>query len=235
MRFIVKRWEGMGGSEPEHYILPHHARRTAQEKAQPGHSGAGPIFTEPMAHIYRAARGILKDAGLAHLDPYDMRSHAITKLLSNPEVSDQMYTEIVGHVGNAMKRRYSKQRMDKKRGAMDAMCRTQIDLCEQQAELEVLARKQQVESEVRTSLGLPEKAVHAPTSQGWIPIAHPSIQAEIDRRVALALEDRHSRSRTPGRPLRRRLIRRRRLDNIATSVLRPSVPNVVMFPGPRRA
>jgi hypothetical protein len=28
------------------------------------------------------------------------RSHAITKLLSNPEVSDQMYTEIVGHVGN---------------------------------------------------------------------------------------------------------------------------------------
>ena len=110
-----------------------------------------------MAHIYRAARGILKDAGLPHLDPYDMRSHAITKLLSNPEVSDQMYTEIVGHVGNAMKRRYSKQRMEKKRGAMDAMCRTQIDLCEQQAEYEVLARKQQVESEVRTLLGLPEK------------------------------------------------------------------------------
>ena len=134
MRFIVKRWEDMGGSEPVHYILPHHARRTAQEKAQPGHAGAGPLFTEPMAHIYRAARGILKDAGLAHLDPYDMRSHAITKLLSNPEVSDQMYTEIVGHVGDAMKRRYSKRRMEKKRGAMDAMCRRQIDLCEQQAE-----------------------------------------------------------------------------------------------------
>jgi hypothetical protein len=26
-----------------------------------------------MAHIYRAARGILKDAGLPHLDPYDMQ------------------------------------------------------------------------------------------------------------------------------------------------------------------
>jgi hypothetical protein len=178
MRFIMKRWEDMGGSEPEHYILPHHARRTAQEKAQPGHAGAGPIFTEPMAHIYRAARGILKDAGLDHLDPYDMRSHAITKLLSDPNVSDQMYTEIVGHVGNAMKRRYSKQRMEKKRGAMDAMCRMQIDLCEQQAESEVLARKQQVESEVRTSLGLPEKPLlaearperpeHTPTPQGQL-------------------------------------------------------------------
>ena len=51
---------------------------------------------EPMGHIYRAARGILKDAGLDHLDPYDMRSHAITKLLSNPEVSDQVYTRLWG-------------------------------------------------------------------------------------------------------------------------------------------
>jgi hypothetical protein len=156
-----------------------------------------------------------------------MRSHAITKLLSDPSVSDQVYTEIVGHVGNAMKRRYSKQRMEKKRGAMDAMCRTQIDLCEQQAESEATARKQQAESEVRTSLGLPEKKMpehpeQTSTPQGRIPsIGYPSIQA--------------SRSRTPGRFLRRRLIRRRRLDNIATPVLHPSAPNVVSFPGPKRA
>jgi hypothetical protein len=137
--------------------LDPNARRTPEEKKHPGHTAAGPIFTEPMGHIYRAARGILHDAGLDHLDPYDMRSHAITKLLSDPNVSDQMYTEIVGHVGDAMKRRYSKQRMEKKRVAMDAMCKKQIDLCEQQAESEVMARKQQVESEVRTSLGLPER------------------------------------------------------------------------------
>ena len=60
--------------------------------------------------------------GLSHLKVYDMRSHAITKLLSDPQVSDQMYTEIAGHVGEAMKRRYSKQRMEKKKIAMDAMC-----------------------------------------------------------------------------------------------------------------
>lgn len=126
MRWIVKRWEEMGGSDPDHYILPHHARRTPEEQKQRGHTAAGPIFTEPMGQIYRAARGILHDAGLDHLDPYDMRSHAITKLLSNPDVSDQMYTEIVGHVGNAMKRRYSKQRMEKKRVAMDAMCKKHV-------------------------------------------------------------------------------------------------------------
>ena len=107
MRWIVKRWENLGGTAADQYILPHHARRTTEEKSQRGHAGAGPIFTEPMGHIYRAARESSTDAGLGHLDPYDMRSHAITKLLSNPEVSDQMYTEIVGHVGNAMKRRYS--------------------------------------------------------------------------------------------------------------------------------
>jgi hypothetical protein len=179
-----------------------------------------------------------------------MRSHAITKLLSDPNVSDQMYTEIVGHVGNAMKRRYSKQRMEKKRGAMDAMCRTQIDLCEQQAELEVLARKQQVESEVRTSLGLPEKPVLAEaraerceqtsTPQGRLPnIEHPSIQAEIDRRVALALKDSRGRSRTSDKSLRRRLTRRRRLANSANreqvGLMRgPSAPTVVLFPGPTR-
>jgi hypothetical protein len=53
IRWIVKRWEGMGGSDPDQYILPHHARRTDQEKAQPGHAGAGPIFDEPIGHIYR--------------------------------------------------------------------------------------------------------------------------------------------------------------------------------------
>ncbi len=246
MRWIVKRWEKLGGTDAGQYILPHHARRTTEEKSQRGHAAAGPIFSEPMGHIYRAARGILHDAGLDHLDPYDMRSHAITKLLSNPEVSDQMYTEIVGHVGNAMKRRYSKQRMENKRGAMDAMCRTQINLYEQQAEAEILARRQQVESESRIPLGLPEKkATECPeyTSmpQRQIPnIEHPSIQAEIDRRVALALGARRSTSRISERPLRRKLIRRRRLASNANgehigTIQRPSAPNVISFPGNRSA
>jgi integrase len=34
MRWIVRRWEQLGGSEPEQYILPHHARRKAEEQAE---------------------------------------------------------------------------------------------------------------------------------------------------------------------------------------------------------
>ena len=67
----------------------------------------------PMGHIYRAARGILKDVGLSHLDPYDMRSHAITKLLSAPNVSDQVYEELSDHSGRQMRMRYSKQRLER--------------------------------------------------------------------------------------------------------------------------
>ena len=122
-RWIVKRWEELGGSEPEQYILPHHARRSDEEKRCKGHKRKQPpIFTEPMGHIYRAARSILKEAGLSHLDPYDMRSHCITKLLSDPQVSEQMYTEIVGHVSKKMRTRYSKQRLENKRVHMEKMC-----------------------------------------------------------------------------------------------------------------
>jgi hypothetical protein len=112
--------------------------------------------------------------------------------------------------------------MEKKRGAMDAMCRTQIDLCEQQAEA-------------------PELSEKASTPQGQVPsFENPAIQAEIDRRVALALETRRATFRTPERPLNRRLIRRRRPAMSGTrehleASSRPSATNVVSFPGPRRA
>lgn len=128
MRFIIRRWEDLGGTEPAQYILPHHARRTDEEKACKGHKRKSPpIWTEPMGHIYRAARGILQEAGLGHLDPYDMRSHACTKLLSDPDVSDQVYEEITGHKGQAMRRRYSKQRLEKKGMALDRMASAIVD------------------------------------------------------------------------------------------------------------
>ena len=126
VRWIVKRWQQLGGNGEDQYILPHHARRTLEEKTERGHVGAGPIFTEPMGHIYRAARGILHDAGLDHLDPYDMRSHFITKILSDPNVSDQMGNELFGHASKAMRRRYSKQRMELKKVHVDAMCKKQV-------------------------------------------------------------------------------------------------------------
>ena len=123
MRWILKRWESLGGTEPEQYILPHHARRTPDQQAGRGHQRhSPPIFTEPMGHIYRAARGILKEAGLSHLDPYDMRSHFITKISEDPDVSDETYEQLTGHKGTAMRKRYAKPRMIKKAAAVGKLC-----------------------------------------------------------------------------------------------------------------
>jgi integrase len=123
MRWILRRWENLGGSEPTQYILPHHAHRPEEERKAAGHKRKSPPdFTQPMGHIYRAARGILKEAGLGHMDPYDMRSHFGTKLLSDPTVSDQMFQEIFGHGNTRTRDRYSKQRIEKKAVALDTLC-----------------------------------------------------------------------------------------------------------------
>ena len=127
VRWLLHRWEKLGGTESNQYILPHNATRDPNTKQRKGHKRTDPPdFSTPMGHIYRAARGILKDAGLSHLDPYDMRSHAITKLLSDPNVSDQVYEELSGHSGRQMRMRYSKQRLEKKKVATDGLCKALI-------------------------------------------------------------------------------------------------------------
>ena len=122
MRWIIKRWEDLGGTEPTQYILPHNAKRSPDQRKEAGHARKSPPdFNEPMGHIYRAARGILKDAGLPHLDPYDMRSHFGNKLMGDPDVSDQMFQEIFGHSNTKTRARYSNQRLQKKAVVMEKM------------------------------------------------------------------------------------------------------------------
>lgn len=117
MRWILHRWEDLGGTEPGQYILPHRAKHPKGEprKSMP------PDFRKPMSKINRAAQEIFKEAGLSHFVPYDMRSCAVTKILSDPSVSDQMAQEIIGHSDTLTKRRYSRQRLEKKAVAMDTM------------------------------------------------------------------------------------------------------------------
>lgn len=115
MRWIVHRWEELGGTDPEQYILPHRAAKR----------GGKPQFDVPMGHIYRAARGILNDAGLAHLDPYDMRSQFITKVSADPECTDQIYSELTGHTPKdvrEMRNRYSRQLLETKAKITDKLC-----------------------------------------------------------------------------------------------------------------
>jgi len=119
MRWIVRRWEDLGGSEPEQYVLPHLARRAPGDKNKKKKSD--PIFSEPMLTIWNAARKIMNEAGLAHMDPYDCRSHFATKIMENPEVSEMEAGEWIGHskVAREMNRRYFAPKMKKMVKAVD--------------------------------------------------------------------------------------------------------------------
>lgn len=118
MKWILRRWEDLGGTEPGQYILPHRGTHPKGEKRR---RDLPSDFRKPMGHIYRAAHEIFKEAGIGHFTIYDMRSCAITKILSDPTVSDQMAQEIIGHSDTLTKRRYSRQRLEKKAVAMDTM------------------------------------------------------------------------------------------------------------------
>ena len=111
MCWILDRWERLGGSEEEEFILPHRPR-----------TPHGPwIFTEPMKAITTAFNGIRKEAGLPQFRVYDCRVQAITKLLSNPDVSPQVSKEIAGHISEAMQSHYSIQQHDTKMAALEAL------------------------------------------------------------------------------------------------------------------
>ena len=119
MRWVLKRWENLGGTSGDQYLLPHQGRRTPEQQRRKVTSS--PIFTEPMASIHNATRQILNEAGLNEHVAYDMRSHFGTKLLNNPEVSDQMFEELFGHASKEMRKRYSRQRIEKKAVAVQKL------------------------------------------------------------------------------------------------------------------
>jgi len=121
MRWLLLRWKNLGGKEPTDYLLPHHGTRTEHEKADPSHRTSQADFSRPITGIYRAGNEILREAGLEHLKLYDMRSHFCTKLLSDPNVSDQMFKELFGHTTQDMRNRYSAQRMEKKSVAVEKL------------------------------------------------------------------------------------------------------------------
>lgn len=122
MRWLVERWEGLGGTDPDQYLLPHAATRTEEERKAAGHKRKSPPdFTRPMEHIYRGARAILAEAGLDGFVIYDMRSSAGTKLMNDPALSEQSFEEIFGHSDTATRKRYLRSHLEKKAVAMERL------------------------------------------------------------------------------------------------------------------
>lgn len=94
-------------------LLPHRAHKLGQ-----------PLdFSKPMGSWRKAWEKIRASAGLQHVRQYDLRHHAITKLLENPDVSEETVKSIAGHVSKRILQTYSHIRVEARREAVDALDR----------------------------------------------------------------------------------------------------------------
>jgi integrase len=103
----------LGSHKPEHYLFPFRSG-----------GGRRSAIYDPRRHqrsFYKAWREITAEAGLFGFRLYDLRHTAITKLLENPDVSEETTEAIAGHVSHRMKKRYSHVRIEVRRAAIQAM------------------------------------------------------------------------------------------------------------------
>lgn len=82
-----------GAHLPHHYLLP---------------SGRDP--SKPMGSWRKAWERLREAAGMPKLRRYDLRHHAITKLLENPHIPERAVIDLAGHVSNEMLETYSHTR-----------------------------------------------------------------------------------------------------------------------------
>lgn len=99
-RELLARAAEMGAIFPHHYLLPHRADAKGG-KADPN---------RPMGGWRSAWESLRKAAGLPHLRRHDLRHHAITKLLENPNISERTVQDLAGHVSQRMQDLYSHTR-----------------------------------------------------------------------------------------------------------------------------
>jgi integrase len=110
LKVLLARAHKLGCHDPEHFLLPHRAHRKG-ESVNPN---------LPMGSWKRAWQSMRAAAGLPTLRMGDLRHHAITRLLENPDVSEQTVKELAGHISKRIQNRYSHIRMFRKRDAIEA-------------------------------------------------------------------------------------------------------------------
>jgi integrase len=108
---LHRRAREKGSISPHHYLLPRRARVRGD--------GWDPLT--PTRSWKRAWQSLRVAAGLPHLRMYDLRHHAITRLLEDPGISDRTVIELAGHVSTRMLDIYSHQRVGAKIAAVAAL------------------------------------------------------------------------------------------------------------------
>lgn len=100
--------------QPEHYLLPGRTRTSPYDP------------WKPMGSWKKAWGSLRKKAKMPTLRMYDLRHHVLTKLMEDPDVSEQTIEEMAGHaLSSRMKKRYSHIRMKPK---SDATARLELQL-----------------------------------------------------------------------------------------------------------
>lgn len=110
MKLAIARAKRLGAVDPEHYLFPFNVRPNAK--------------CDPTRHqtTFKTAWKKLKDAArIQNFRMYDLRHHAITALLENPDVSEETAEDIAGHVSRRMKKRYSHIRIEYRRAAVEGI------------------------------------------------------------------------------------------------------------------
>lgn len=109
---LLELAKAKGATGPDHYLLP---RR--------GKSGQPPDPTRPMGSWKKAWYSLTQAAGLKGLRRYDLRHHAISKLLERSDVSDETVRALAGHVSHKMMEHYSHIRLERKTAAVNTLSR----------------------------------------------------------------------------------------------------------------
>lgn len=111
VKWLLERAREWGATSPDHYMLPHRACK----------KGSSPDPAKPMGSWKTAWHALRCAAGMPTLRMYDLRHHAITRLLESPNISERTVLDVAGHVSDRMLSRYSHIRTEQKRAAVDAL------------------------------------------------------------------------------------------------------------------
>jgi len=109
VQLAMARARKLGSTEPDHYLFPYLRK---DKTADP---------TRHQTTFKTAWKRLTAYAELVGFRMYDLRHHAITTLLENPKVSEEVAEHIAGHISRRMKKRYSHARLGAMREAVEAL------------------------------------------------------------------------------------------------------------------
>ncbi len=108
IEYLRKRAKELGCYKPEHYLIPFRLKRGSYDPARP-------------AMGWRTAFREMTAAADVRISPYCLRHHAITKMLENPDISEETVKSVAGHISKRILQRYSHVRIEVKRAAVKAL------------------------------------------------------------------------------------------------------------------